>query len=160
MTQTDAGPAIIGVIDLRHGQAVHARAGLREAYTPVASIDGREIRPGDALTLADFYARGLGLDDVYVADLDAITRHTWQEETIRALAASVPRLWLDAAITTPEEAQRALSLGASQVIVGLETLPSYAALQRICATATPAHVALSLDVRDGVTLTANGEIQP
>jgi phosphoribosylformimino-5-aminoimidazole carboxamide ribotide isomerase len=142
----------VGVIDLRHGQAVHARAGRREAYAPVGSID--------ALALADFYAGRLGLDDVYAADLDAITGHTWQEEAIRAVAATVPRLWLDAGITTPEHAQRALALGASRVVVGLETLPSYAALQGICAAATPERVALSLDVRDGVTLTAKGEIEP
>jgi phosphoribosylformimino-5-aminoimidazole carboxamide ribotide isomerase len=160
MTTTAVRPRIVGVIDLRHGQAVQARAGEREAYAPVASIVGREIRPGDALALAEFYARGLGLDDVYAADLDAITGHTWQEETIRNLAASVPRLWLDAAITTPEEAQRALALGASCVVVGLETLPSYAALQRICVSATPERVALSLDVREGITLTAHAEIQP
>jgi len=160
MTHPGAGPAIIGVIDLRQGQGVNDRAGLRDAYAPVASIVGHEIRPGDAVALADFYTRQLGLDDVYAADLDAITGHTWQEEAIRVVAATVPRLWLDAAITTAEEAQRALALGASRVVVGLETLPSYAALQRICASATPERVALSLDVRDGITLTAHEEIQP
>ena len=160
MTITTVRPRLVGVIDLRHGQAVHARAGRRDTYAPVTSLAGREIRPGDALALADFYARALGLDDVYAADLDAITGHAWQEETIRAVASTVPRLWLDAAITTAEHAQRALALGAALVVVGLETLPSYAALQRICASATPERVALSLDVRDGITLTAHGEIQP
>ena len=153
-----AAPVVVGVIDLRQGLAVHATAGLRHTYGAVTGIGGREIRPGDALALANFYAGGLGLEDVYVADLDAIGSRPWNEQTIGGLAAAVPRLWLDAAITTPEEARRALALGASRVVVGLETLPSYAALQQICAAATPERVVLSLDLRDGITITANREI--
>jgi phosphoribosylformimino-5-aminoimidazole carboxamide ribotide isomerase len=45
-----------------------------------------------------------------------------------------------------------------RLVVGLETLPSYEALQSICQEAKPDCVALSLDVREGVTLTANGKI--
>ena len=158
MTDTDAA-VVVGVIDLRQGLAVHARAGRRQTYAAVTGIAGREIRPGDAEALADFYVRGLGLDDVYAADLDAIEGRPWQERTIGGLAAVVPRLWLDAAITTPRDAQRALTLGASCVVVGLETLLSYAALEEICDAATPERVALSLDLRNGVTIT-NGEIPP
>ena len=158
MTYQARRPRIVGVIDLRDGHAVHARGGAREAYAPVTAVAGREIRPGDAEALLGFYGE-LGLDDGYVADLDAIAGRPWQIEVIRTLAATVPRLWLDAAIATSEDAQRALALGASRVVVGLETLPSYKALRTICETTGTERVALSLDVRDGVTLTANGDIQ-
>ena len=150
-------PRIVGVIDLRDGQAVHAKGGARKAYAPVTAVAGREIRPGDAQTVAGFYGE-LGLDDVYAADLDAIAGGPWQDEVIRALVTTTPRLWLDAAIAAPGDAQRALTLGASRVVVGLETLPSYPALRTICETVGSDRVALSLDVRDGVTLTANGAI--
>jgi phosphoribosylformimino-5-aminoimidazole carboxamide ribotide isomerase len=150
---------IVGVIDLRDGQAVHARGGAREAYAPVAAVAGGEIRPGDAGALAAFYS-ALGLDDVYVADLDAIAGRPWQRQVIRALAATIPHLWLDAGIATSEDAQAALTLGASRVVVGLETLPSYKRLRTICETAGAERVVLSLDVRDGVTLTANNDIEP
>jgi phosphoribosylformimino-5-aminoimidazole carboxamide ribotide isomerase len=149
-------PRIVGVIDLRDGRAVHARGGTRETYAPVTAVAGGEIRPGDAEALAAFY-RELGLDDVYVADLDAIAGRLWQNDVVRSLAAT-RRLWLDAAIVTPEDAERALALAASRVVVGLETLPSYEALRSICETTGAERVALSLDVRDGVTLTANGDI--
>jgi phosphoribosylformimino-5-aminoimidazole carboxamide ribotide isomerase len=150
-------PRIVGVIDLRHGHAVHAKGGAREAYAPVTAVAGREIRPGDARSVAGFYGE-LGLDEVYAADLDAIAGRPWQDEVIRTLAETIPRLWLDAAITTPGDAQRALTLGASPVVVGLETLPSFQALQAMCEAVGPERVALSLDVREGVTLTANREI--
>lgn len=158
MTYLAQSPRIVGVMDLRDGRAVHARGGAREAYAPVAAVAGREIRPGDAAAIAGFYGE-LGLDDVYVADLDAIAGRPWQHEVVRTLAPTMPRLWLDAAIATPEDAERALTLGASRVVVGLETLPSYEALRTICERAGTERVALSLDVRDGVTLTANGDIQ-
>lgn len=158
MPCTQAPPRIVGVIDLRDGQAVHASGGVRHAYAPV-TINGREMRPGDAATLAAFYGE-LGLQDVYAADLDAITGRPWQEGLIRALAARVARLWLDAGISTPADAERALALGAGRLVIGLETLPSYKALRKICETAGAERVVLSLDVRDGVTLTASGDIPP
>ena len=72
------GPVrIVGVIDLRDGQAVHASGGVRHAYAPV-TISGRQMRPGDAATLAAFYGE-LGLQDVYAADLDAIAGKPWQQ---------------------------------------------------------------------------------
>ena len=158
MTYQARWPRIVGVIDLRDGQAVHATGGMRHAYSPV-TIEGREMRPGDAATLAAFYGE-LGLQDVYAADLDAITGKPWQHALIRALAARVPRLWLDAGISTPADAERALALGAWRLVIGLETLPSYEALGTICDIATPERVALSLDMRDGVTLTADTGIPP
>jgi len=159
MTSDARWPRIVGVIDLRDGLAVHARGGAREAYPAVVAVAGREIQPGDAPTVAGFY-RELGLEDVYAADLDAIAGRRWQVEGIRALAATVPHLWLDAAITQPADAQHAVTLGASRVVVGLETLPSYPALRAICETVGRERVVLSLDVRDGVTLTSGGEIDP
>src|SRR5438132_171602 len=39
---------IIGVVDLLGGRAVHARAGQRQSYSPVATIAGARIESGDA----------------------------------------------------------------------------------------------------------------
>lgn len=66
---------LIGVIDLKRGRAVHAVAGCREAYTPVACTDG------DPVALARHYA-GLGLKRLYLADLDAIETGTPQIDSI------------------------------------------------------------------------------
>jgi phosphoribosylformimino-5-aminoimidazole carboxamide ribotide isomerase len=58
-------------------------------------------------------------------------------------------LWLDAAISSPDDARRALDLGASCVIVGLETLTSFDALGEICGAVGSERVAFSLDLRGG-----------
>ena len=41
---------IIGVVDLRNGQAVHAAGGRRDAYAPVAAAAGVRVA-GDAMAL-------------------------------------------------------------------------------------------------------------
>ena len=56
---------IVGVIDLLDGQAVHAIAGNRNQYQPIAFCNG------DPLALVAYY-RTFGLSALYVADLDAI----------------------------------------------------------------------------------------
>ena len=60
---------VVGVIDLKGGAAVHAVRGERERYRPVARSRGDD---GDALALARGFRAALGLDELYVADLDAI----------------------------------------------------------------------------------------
>ena len=54
-----------------------------------------------------------------------------------------------------EQARRLIDLGAAQVIVGLETLPSFGALAAICAAVGGRRVAFSLDLRDGRPLTVD-----
>ena len=54
-----AGVRVVGVIDLKDGTAVHAVRGERERYRPL----------GDPLAIA----RRFALEELYVADLDAIT---------------------------------------------------------------------------------------
>ena len=61
---------VVPVIDLKDGTAVHAVRGERERYRPVRSALARE--DGDPLALARAFRSTLGLDELYVADLDAI----------------------------------------------------------------------------------------
>jgi phosphoribosylformimino-5-aminoimidazole carboxamide ribotide isomerase len=136
-------------LDLAAGRAVHARGGQRERYAPVREVAGSPIEPGDALALACAYTERLGLTDLYVADLDAIRGVAPQDAVIAALAALDVRLWLDAGASSVESARRALELGATRVVVGLETLESFDALTSICAAVGGERVAFSLDVRDG-----------
>src|SRR5256885_230691 len=46
--------------------------------------------------------------------------------------------------------------GARQVVVGLETLPSFDALAAVGRAVGPAHVVFSLDLRDGVPVVCSG----
>ena len=82
---------VVPVIDLKGGTAVHAIRGERERYRPV----------GDALSLARTFRDALGLDELYVADLDAITGTGGNDAVIGALA-SEARVMLDAGVSKPE----------------------------------------------------------
>jgi HisA/HisF family protein len=151
------GVRIIGVIDLLAGQAVHAQGGCRGGYRPLTTAADVSI-DGDAAALARFYVERCGLSDVYVADLDAIAGGAEQDETVKRIVRSDARVWLDAGVSTVAQTQRALARGASQVVVGLETLTSFAALRDIVGIAGPPAVAFSLDLRDGRPITTDAAL--
>ena len=140
---------IIGVLDLRGGRAVHARAGARDRYAAVQNAAGWPIEPGDVRTLAEIYTGVLGISDIYAADLDAILDRQPQDDVTRDLASMAAPLWLDAGVRSVHDAQRAVKLGASRVIVGLETLPSFDVLAAISDAIGSERVVFSLDLRDG-----------
>ena len=135
-TASVAGMRVVGVIDLKAGAAVHAVRGERERYRPI----------GDPLTLARRFRDALGLDELYVADLDAITGGGENDGVIRALAREA-RVMVDAGVSEPERARALLDLGVHRVVVGTETLPDADALDRLLPEAV-----LSVDLRDGRTL--------
>jgi phosphoribosylformimino-5-aminoimidazole carboxamide ribotide isomerase len=147
---------IIGVLDLRGGRAVHARGGARDRYSAVQSAAGWPIDPGNAKTLAEVYTDVLGISEIYAADLDAILDRQPQDNVTRDLASMPAPLWLDAGVRSVDDGQRAIAVGASRVIVGLETLPSFEVLSEICSALGSDRVAFSLDLRDGQPLVTNG----
>jgi phosphoribosylformimino-5-aminoimidazole carboxamide ribotide isomerase len=155
---------VLGVLDLLGSRAVHARGGRRESYEPVnikgtglgTSTETRPLFiPGDAVALARWYMRDVGLTELYVADLDAIANRPPQDTLVAALAALGAPLWLDSGAASVGEARRALELAAAVVVVGLETMPSYDALAEICASAGGDRVAFSLDLRNGEPVVAS-----
>jgi phosphoribosylformimino-5-aminoimidazole carboxamide ribotide isomerase len=147
---------VIGVLDLMAGGAVHARAtaGGRAAYQPVRTVAGVALHPGDAIGLARAYLERLGVRELYAADLDAIRGDPPQRLLIAGVARLGAPLWLDTGVRTAAEACDALHDGASRVVVGLETLPSFGALADICRAVGGERVAFSLDLRDGVPIGA------
>ncbi len=131
---------VVGVIDLKAGAAVHAVRGERERYRPV----------GDPLSLARSFRDALGLDELYVADLDAIGGGGGQDAMIAELAREA-RVMVDAGVSEPERARALLDLGAHRVVVGTETLTGADALDRLLAELGEV-VVLSVDLRDGLAL--------
>ena len=147
---------VIGVVDLAGGRAVHARGGRRERYAPVQRVAGSPIEPGSAMALARAYTDRLGLTGLYVADLDAIAGRSPQESLIASLPAPGVPLWVDAGISSADRARRLIQAGATTVVVGLETLPSWGALAAICEAVGGDRVAFSLDLRAGRPVIAEG----
>lgn len=144
---------IIGVIDIRRGCAVHARGGVRDTYAPVDVVAGIPV-DGDAVAVARVYVERLGVREIYVADLDGITRGVgaMNVDVLRGAASMRVPLMVDAGVSSARDAKTVLDAGASSVVVGLETLTSFEALEDICATVGGDRVVFSIDLRKGVPL--------
>jgi phosphoribosylformimino-5-aminoimidazole carboxamide ribotide isomerase len=95
----------------------------------------------------------LDVHECYVADLDAIQGGAIQRALIRELAefhtGFSGALMVDAGISLPGGALEVLSCGASQVVVGLESLHAFSDLATIVQVIGPSRVVFSLDLRLG-----------
>lgn len=87
-------PPILAVLDIKHGQAVHAVAGKRASYRPLPNNLVTHPAP---LELAKRYLQQ-GIQGLYVADLDAIQGGPLQTATLQPLLNLGVPLWLDAGI--------------------------------------------------------------
>ena len=127
-TASVAGMRVVPVIDLKDGTAVHAVRGERERYRPVRSVIAGD--DGDPVSLARAFRAELGLDELYVADLDAISGEGESSSSLAALAREA-RVMVDAGVGEPGRARALLDLGAHRVVVGTETLTGPDALDRL-----------------------------
>jgi phosphoribosylformimino-5-aminoimidazole carboxamide ribotide isomerase len=143
---------IIPVLDIAGGIAVHAQAGERTRYAPLES----GLAPGsvgDPLAVLRAFHSSLGIHQCYVADLDAIQGGAVQRTLLRELAefhtGFAGALMVDAGTHLPEGALEVLSCGASEVVVGLETLQAFSDLENIISVVGTSRVVFSLDLRLG-----------
>jgi phosphoribosylformimino-5-aminoimidazole carboxamide ribotide isomerase len=143
---------IIPVLDLAGGIAVHAQAGDRSRYTPLKSALAPEL-VGDPVALLRAFHGTLGVHECYVADLDAIQGGALQRSLIRQLAAFhtgfAGALMIDAGTSQAGGALEVISCGASEVVVGLETLEAFTDLSAILEVVDPSRVVFSLDLKLG-----------
>lgn len=146
---------IIPVLDLAGGVAVHAQAGDRTRYAPLTS-DLVPDRSGDPVALLRAFHAVLGVHECYVADLDAIQGGALQRTLLRQLAefhtGFAGALLVDAGTNHPGGALEVLSCGASEVVVGLETLHAFADLARIVDVVGPTRLVFSLDLKLGAPI--------
>jgi phosphoribosylformimino-5-aminoimidazole carboxamide ribotide isomerase len=139
---------VVPVIDLKGGVAVHAVRGDRERYRPVRS---RIADGADAVHLARAVRDRFGLDELYVADLDAITGGDGNADVVAALARE-SRVMVDAGTAEVTAVARLLELGAARVVIGTETLAGAPALRRLRDELPEAPLVLSLDLRGSALL--------
>lgn len=145
---------IVGVIDLKDGRAVHARGGRRTEYAAVSEAAGMVIN-GDAVKLAGVYRETFGLTDIYVADLDAIASAAPNDGIVQRICRLGGNVIVDSGVATLDEAHRVAATGAHEVVVGLETLPSFDVLRDICRHYP---VTFSLDLHNGIPMSGAGRI--
>jgi len=150
---------VVGVIDLKGGHAVHARGGRRDSYAPVGMAAGSSVN-GDAVALGRAYVDTLGVRELYVADLDAIERgvSAMHRGVLGELAALGVPLWVDAGTSTAADVAAVLDAGARTVIVALETLATFEALDAICLESGGERIAFSLDLRLGEPVRAPNDL--
>jgi phosphoribosylformimino-5-aminoimidazole carboxamide ribotide isomerase len=145
---------VIPVIDLMRGQVVRGVGGRRDEYRPIESLLAADARPqtvGRALAT-------LGFRTTYLADLDAILGGTPSWSTYEQLIDSGLELWVDAGLSTPEQARciaRFESHGEplTGIIVGLESVNHPDALAEMCAEVGRERLIFSLDLKSGVPIT-------
>ena len=146
---------IVPVLDVTQGVAVHAKGRVRADFAPVQSVLAPS-EPGDPLALARAYRDVLGAQACYVADLDAILGGPVQRGLIRDLSefqtGFTGELLVDAAASDSDGALEVLSAGASDAVVGMETLRSFATLADIVTTVGANRVVFSLDLQLGTPI--------
>jgi phosphoribosylformimino-5-aminoimidazole carboxamide ribotide isomerase len=138
---------VIPVIDILGGVVVHAKRGERGRYEPVKSILSASTEPVD---IAKTFHREFGFTELYVADLDAILGRGMATDTIRELSkATSMKLMVDSGVSNLRDAQRLRDAGASEIIVGTETLDNLAALSYMIGEMGSKSVISSLDLKQG-----------
>jgi len=112
---------IIPVIDVLGGRVVHAVRGRRKEYQPLKSNLCASTDPVDVAAAL----KALGFGELYVADLDAITRGQANFSIFKNIADKTGlELMVDAGVDTLKKAESVLESHVSKVIIGTETLPS------------------------------------
>ena len=142
--------ALIGVVDLRAGKAVHAVAGQRQRYAPVQLRDGTDC--SDPVELISHY-QSLGIRRFYFADLDSIIDDRPQKELMQSLLGEVEygeKLvdigWRDS--NRSDFAESLVRAGAS-LVAATETASSPESLHVLCQQVGASSVVLGLDYHDG-----------
>jgi len=148
---------VIPVLDLKDGVAVRAVAGDRAHYAPAAGV----LHGGpDPIGLARAYRDTLGLDALYLADLDAIAGAPPALPLYGALAGLGLDLWVDPGVREGAAVGPPLAAGAAGLVLGLETLRGPEPLADALALAGPNRLAFGLDLRAGRPLLASGTTWP
>jgi phosphoribosylformimino-5-aminoimidazole carboxamide ribotide isomerase len=144
---------VIPVLDVKQGRAVHAIGGNRSHYQPVRSV----LHPSaDPVQIARAYREILGFDEVYIADLDAISGDSPSRSLYRKLAELGLHLWIDAGIRSADDISLLLDLESSTIVIGLETLSGPLPLRKILDQAGSERIVTSLDLFERVPRLPSG----
>jgi phosphoribosylformimino-5-aminoimidazole carboxamide ribotide isomerase len=140
---------VVPVIDILDGVAVHAVKGRRKDYKPLKSVLSQSADPLDVAVAF----QKLGFNELYVADLNAITGNYDNFSVVKLIAeATGLQLMVDAGVSDIRTAKEMLHHGASKVIVGTETLTSIGFVEEAIRSLGPQRVIVSLDMKNGQLL--------
>jgi phosphoribosylformimino-5-aminoimidazole carboxamide ribotide isomerase len=137
---------VIPVIDLKGGVVVHARAGDRKAYQPLASPLVEGSAPG---AVVQGLLRLFPFRSLYVADLDAIEGRGDHDAVVARIAELEPSLdiWVDKGIGSAAAAAHWLERNPGRLVIGSESQHDPSVLAELRGDT---RVVLSLDFRGEV----------
>jgi phosphoribosylformimino-5-aminoimidazole carboxamide ribotide isomerase len=141
---------ILPVLDVMNGQVVRGVAGRRREYRPIVSQIATSARP---LDVARAFRARFDLDELYLADLDAIAGADPAQALYADLRRDGFRLWIDAGMRTIEQVRLLAEAGVERIIVGLETIAGPEVLAQACADFGE-RIVFSLDLKEGAPLGA------
>jgi len=144
---------VIPVIDVLNGISVHGIRGKRSEYQPLQSKLCKSVKP---LEVAKAF-KALGFAELYIADLDAITRGEVNFEAFKNIARETGlKLMVDAGTADLEKAEKLLDSGVSRVVIGTETLRCKSFVGEAVMSLGNKCVIVSLDLKGGKVLVKSG----
>ncbi len=147
---------IIPVMDIMNSQVVHGIAGERDRYEPIRSMI---VEGSDPVDVAEAFRRTFNVDEIYIADLDAISKSGNNLLSVmEVLETSQVQVLLDAGVSSKTDVENLLGHGIPSVVVATETIESREALSDI-ADSHQGEVVGSLDMKNGRILSASAEIK-
>lgn len=139
----------IPVLDLKGGQAVSGKSGLRDTYQPLQTVFAPSSNPVEI-------AQGLklnGADELYIADLDLIESNGHNINDIKMVNTIIPVI-LDGGVKNVESFSFFLDY-AFKIIVPTETLESLDDLYEIFEKYPKERIVVSVDVKDNELFSKN-----
>ena len=142
----------VPVLDLKQGQAVSGKSGMRDTYAPLRTVFAPSSNPVDI-------ANGLklnGADELYIADLDLIESNGHNINDVKMVNTIVP-VMLDAGVKDFESFTFFLDY-AYKIIVPTETIESIDELEKIFEKYPKERIAVSVDVKNNELYSKNLDI--
>ena len=140
-------PRLIPVLDVMNGRVVRAVGGRREQYHPIVCPHTGSHRPHD---VAAARLRTTGANELYIADLDAITGKPSVARAVESVLKAWPvPTWLDAGIGRNLAVTDLLHFPTVRPVVGFETCFTPEVLRAAIAQACGRPLAFSIDLKDG-----------
>ncbi len=143
---------ILPVIDIKDGIVVRGVAGTRDLYRP---LESGLTSSHDVIDVAESLREHFKIDELYIADLDAILNDRPHDVLYETLSNRGFRLLVDAGLREVTRAQQLKSQGAAAVIAGLETAPVPEFLTDLCTAVGSESLIFSLDMQQGKPLSVS-----
>jgi phosphoribosylformimino-5-aminoimidazole carboxamide ribotide isomerase len=140
---------LIGVLDLMDGHVVRAVGGRRDEYRPVES---RLCSSSTPLDVARAFRDAYGIEQLYIADLDAIQRGAVHVKQIASLADDGFRLSIDAGFRSADDLGAVSELGVECFVASVESLSHVDELEWFVRRVGAERLRFSIDLAGGVPL--------